>query len=88
MHAAAVGDENRAKELIRTGADINENVGTPDEALTPLLAATIAGHPAIATLLLKNGAALEPCFRGHDAFVFALRLFGGDSAVIREMEGR
>jgi ankyrin repeat protein len=73
FRAAARGDLSEVTSLIKRGADLNEDVGaTPEQNLTPLLAAIARKHEDVAVLLIGAGARIHPTFEGYSAADFAL----------------
>jgi hypothetical protein len=81
VRAAASGDEEKVRQLLRSGADVNEtlmvtvpahaNVPPHQEAITPLLAAVANDYARIVSLLInfqaKSPAAFQPTFQGYTA---------------------
>ncbi len=88
VRAAATGDRKRVVELLGQGVDINENVGSIQQSITPLIVSIVRGHSSIASLLLANGASTDPKFDGYSAYDYALRLLGGNSETVRAIEER
>jgi hypothetical protein len=74
FRAAANGNTETVADLIARGADLDENLGTRAEQVTPLLAAIVNGHGDAADLLIHAGAKVYPLFRGYSAKDFALFL--------------
>ena len=63
--AVSVGAFDRVSELIYAGADVNENIGTDEKPVTPLMIA-LAGNTTqddkTASYLIDHGADLEKAF--------------------------
>ncbi|MBF8720932.1 ankyrin repeat domain-containing protein [Pseudomonas guariconensis] len=87
--AAGGGHASTCQYLLDVGAQVE---GQPDSICGPLLAATIAGHPAIVELLLRHGAAVNRLHRvgnysavdaalawKHEQIAGLLRAHGGKS---------
>ncbi|MBI1860337.1 MAG: hypothetical protein HYR96_05400 [Deltaproteobacteria bacterium] len=72
--AVLAADGARVDRLIEMGSDINENVGTAADALTPLLAAIATANAALAISLVIRGASPVIRFQGYSALDFALGL--------------
>ena len=70
--AVIAGDIARVDRLLELGADMNENLGTPTEAITPILVAISAGNPVMAHSLALRGAMAWPGNRGYSAIDYAL----------------
>lgn len=71
------------KDLARAGANINENMGTDTEQMTPLMAAVALQREPIAQYLLERGAALHPMFSGYRARDFVFHIYGDKSTLFR-----
>jgi len=69
--ASYAGDLDEVKRLVGLGASVNEVVGSDDEAVTPLLAATAGGQSQTAQFLLSKGANPSASFRGLSSQDFA-----------------
>ena len=61
--------------LTDAGADINENIGSPTDEITPLLAAVAFGNERITNLLIERGAAAHSAFQKYTAKDFAFESF-------------
>jgi hypothetical protein len=86
VRAAASGDESKVRQLLQSGADVNEtvmvtvpahgNVEAHPEAVTPLLAAVAMNYESIASLLINYQAipanSFQPTFQGFTAKDFLL----------------
>ncbi|MFL5815366.1 MAG: hypothetical protein ACJ763_17450 [Bdellovibrionia bacterium] len=86
VRAAANGDENKVRQLLQSGADVNEtvtvtvpshgNIEAHSEAVTPLLAAVAMNYESIASLLInyqaKSANSFQPNFQGFTAKDFLL----------------
>lgn len=70
--AAATGDLDKILYLVKAGARVNENLGTREDEITPLLSAVVYEQEPAVALLLELGASCAPRFRGHNAYDFAL----------------
>ncbi|MCB0416821.1 MAG: hypothetical protein H6617_05120 [Bdellovibrionaceae bacterium] len=80
--AAAQGDLARVEQLLKAGANINENVAKDEgESLTPLLAAIAKQQRDIAVYLIRNGAAIHPSYRRYRAKELANHAFGSSNDV-------
>lgn len=69
--AVIQNDASRAARLIQMGADVNENVGTESNRITPLLAAIALGNQPMANTLLAKQASTKPSYEGYDAIDYA-----------------
>jgi len=83
VRAVAAGDVSRARALLKQGADINENVGTETEEITPLLAAIATGNETIAVYLAERGAVFHSMFHGYRPRDYSLSAFGDSSRISR-----
>jgi len=81
VDASARGDYDLAYSLIRRGADVNENVGTAEDSITPLIAATAKGRDRVVALLLQNGADVQASYQGYSSVDLAI--FLDDPGVLR-----
>jgi ankyrin repeat protein len=72
--AAFEGDISKVKELLMSGAYINENIGDSNNQITPLLAALINNQDQVVQLLIDRGASTSPSFRYFNASDLALYL--------------
>lgn len=68
--AAGEGRLEDVRKLLRQGANIDENIGTNTDQITPLLAALAAGEKRVAEFLIRNGARLDARFKKHDVRSF------------------
>jgi hypothetical protein len=68
--AARDGDLPRVKELLASGALINEQIVSASGTITPLLAAVIMGHAEVAQYLVMRGADTQSTFQGYRAQEF------------------
>jgi ankyrin repeat protein len=86
VRSVANGDETKVRQLLQSGADVNERllvsvsphgkVAAHQEAITPLLAAIAMNYENIASLLInyqaKSPSAFQPTFQGYTAKDFLL----------------
>ena len=82
FRAVARGERDRVSELLSRGADVNENVSTNKEEVTPLLAAIANGDEDIARILVLNGASVRASFKGYTPNDFANLRFGGRNPLV------
>ena len=71
VSAAGMGDRVKVTDLLIAGADVNENVGEANAAVTPLLAAVSMGKQDVARILIQSGASVQPTFEGYSAVDYA-----------------
>ena len=76
------------ERLLKEGGDINENISKSRDSITPLLAAIAKEQFTAALILLQKGASVDPQFRGHSAYEFALKIGGGENIVVKWIEGQ
>lgn len=87
--AAAQGDLARVEQLLKAGANINENVAKEEgESLTPLLAAIAKQRQEVAVYLVRNGAAVYPSYRRYRAKELATHAFGASNDVSNLMRNK
>ena len=60
-------DSSRVSRLLEMGADVNENIGTEANRITPLLSAIVLGNETLASALILRGASPLSTFEGYDA---------------------
>lgn len=65
--AVIQNDSSRVSRLIEMGADVNENIGSEANRITPLLAAIVLGNEPLASALIIRGASPLATFEGYDA---------------------
>ena len=63
--AVVQGDAVQVIRLLKEGADINENMGTAPEIVTPLFLAIASSNSAITQILLQNGADPSVTYRQY-----------------------
>jgi ankyrin repeat protein len=63
--AVLKGDTAQVLELLKMGADINENIGTEEQVITPLLLAIAEANSAMTQLMLQNGAEQNLTYGGY-----------------------
>lgn len=68
--AVALGNLAEVERLVRLGANVNENTGTPTDKITPLIIAAIKGREDIAQFLLAKGADPDDAYHGYTASDF------------------
>ncbi len=78
-------DLERVKLLLNAGADINENIGSETDEITPLIAAVILRREQIASHLIEKGAQLHPMYKGYQANDFAFSIYGEESPLTRSL---
>ena len=76
--ACLEGDEQRATQLLRQGAQ--KDHAAPNGS-TPLLIACWAGHEACAQLLLEQGAAVDLAMQGGATPLYVAAFMGHEPAV-------
>ena len=79
--AVARGDEYGAIRLLNRGADINENVGTDENRVTPLLIAVADGNEKITHMLIRSGASLDVQYQGYRPSDFTA--YGNQDSTLR-----
>lgn len=84
VRAVIADNHERLLHLLNSGADINENVSYDGDTLTPLIAAVATGNKRLAALLIRNGAAVYPTYRGFSAEDLAL--YEGDEETASLLE--
>ncbi len=72
IRAVMKGEDGRILQLLNSGADINETLGSGPDLVTPLFAAIISRNKSAASILIRNGAALDPTYKGYSAEDLAL----------------
>lgn len=82
-------DFTKVKALVSTGANLERGVGEPGKEITPLIAATALNRELIAQYLIEQGASRYSTFEGYSVRDFAIRVFGDQNPVTRQlrMEG-
>lgn len=79
--AVARGDESETIRLIKQGADINENVGSDENRITPLLIAVADGNEKITHRLIRSGASLDIQYMGYGPGDYAA--YGGQDSTLQ-----
>lgn len=69
--AVVLNDGPRINRLLAMGSDINENIGTQENQITPLLAAIALGNEPLIASLLMHGASQASAYQGYSATDFA-----------------
>jgi hypothetical protein len=88
VRAVMANDRERLRLLISRGADINENVGDSENAITPIMAAIVNRRTEIALELLDNGASMSPTYFGYSAQAFALGVLGDSHQISTAIRGK
>ncbi len=84
---AIIANDHRAFDgaLLR-GADVNENIGTASNEITPLLTAVAYDHQQMAFDLIERGAATHPAYEGFTAKDFAYEISGDFTKLRRTLK--
>jgi hypothetical protein len=82
--AVAQGEINAVKALIERGANINENLGTTQAPLTPLLVALVTNRE-IVEYLLNKGADATVLFNGWLPWDLSSRLYGEEDGATHRL---
>lgn len=84
--AVAKHDLTLTRTLVESGADVNENVGSEERPITPLLIAVAQGDEDIAKYLIGHGADAAVAYDGYTAADFARQV--GSEEVSRILQLR
>lgn len=77
--AVIQNDASRVSRLIEMGADVNENIGSQPNRITPLLAAVAMGNQTLANALIMRGASPLFSYGGYDTLDYADHLSLSDT---------
>ena len=87
VRAVAQNDRTAVTQLLKQGADVNENVGSDEHQITPLLAAISMGHTEMTKFLVLGGASLSPTFEGYQARDFVLHTIPDGNEIVLIIDG-
>lgn len=85
VKAVLAGNIDQVVRLKSAGADLNENVGDTENAVTPLMAAIVSRKNMIALYLLDEGVSTQPTFYGYSAYAFALGILGDEDPLSKNL---
>lgn len=89
FRAILSGNYSDAEDQIERGASINENIGTTENKITPLLAAICLEEFEIAELLLKHGAGGDhSSFEGFTPEQFSSHILGPEHPLTLNLKER
>ena len=85
IRAIVNGDFAKVLGLIKSGANVNENIGNEIHEITPLIAAIALDEQKIAFALIDHGAAIHSAYQGYSALDFSIFKYGGKDSLTRAL---
>ncbi len=77
--AVLANDPKLVRELLENKADVNENLGTDIDRITPIIVSMALGHDEVTRILLNQNPKQWETYRGYSPRDFTFHLHRGDS---------